>query len=426
LSIVVFGIVLRILFAILAIPYPTSDGLYYVGLANSIAAGQSYVDALGMQANWPPGYPFYLAPFLILFGRGFETLILANLCLYVLSSAAIYRLSEHTFDKRTAVVALFLLAIWPSHIFLTSIPMKENLTIATILIAFASLSFGLSSPTNGKWNTCCAFVGGISLGIGSLAQPALLLLPLLLPFAYGDRLWIKGHDGLKIGIVTAIGFVLVVAPWIIRNYVVFNGQFIGISTNGGSVFYRSNNELATGLWIAEGKIPLPHISELETNKKGIEWGLQWIQAHPVGMLKLSIRKAVYFMSDDETGSYWAIFRGLGKDHDGSQMELDRSWPRSLAFRIGSDASNVFWLTSLTCIVLGLKKVTQEKVNLDKISPLLYPFLYLLVMHSIFESGTKHHMAPFAVLLVFAAFHLVSLDSQRSPRLQSDSGKLTGF
>jgi len=87
--------------------------------------------------------------------------------------------------------------------------------------------------------------------------------------------------------VFAVAVGLVIAPWIIRNYIVFGEPIF--STNGGYVFYVNNNDYATGSWSDPFKYPdSPMLKyktedgfdELAIHKLGKQLAREWIKKNP--------------------------------------------------------------------------------------------------------------------------------------------------
>ncbi len=74
-----------------------------------------------------------------------------------------------------------------------------------------------------------------------------------------------------------------VAPWTIRNYRVLHA-FVAVSSNGGDVFYRANNNLATGTYTPAAEQNLDALqdeSEAKWSAESYAHGKAWIRTHPV-------------------------------------------------------------------------------------------------------------------------------------------------
>jgi 4-amino-4-deoxy-L-arabinose transferase-like glycosyltransferase len=225
------------------VPYstipPLSDSASYVELARSIAEGRPYyIDRTW--AYWPPGYPMYLSFFLGIGLTVSATILVTNILQYLASSALIYLTGLKIGGPLTARMSTSLLSLWPSLVTATGIAQKEQLLIPIILgIFYLSItSDNCKTPIFGH------ALRGILLGFACLIQPSLIFFSLVI-FIIEYILKSSFRKAFKSTFITSIIAIFIIAPWSIRNYHHFN-QFVMISTNGGSNFYRSNNELATG------------------------------------------------------------------------------------------------------------------------------------------------------------------------------------
>jgi hypothetical protein len=93
------------------------------------------------------------------------------------------------------------------------------------------------------------------LGIANLTRPVLLMLPgvaviFMLLYTAAKRLDIRRAMEVIVldGALTVIIMLVVLSPWIIRNYAV-TGRFILVDTNGSINFYIAHNPLANGQWV---------------------------------------------------------------------------------------------------------------------------------------------------------------------------------
>ena len=72
--------------------------------------------------------------------------------------------------------------------------------------------------------------------------PIIILMTLgLIGYLTKDKL----RQSLRYLSLSAIVAIAILAPWTIRNYIVFD-RFVPISTNGGFNFWRGNNDVTTG------------------------------------------------------------------------------------------------------------------------------------------------------------------------------------
>lgn len=403
-GILLLGMTLQLMVAIATHPVPVSDGAVYSSLARQLAEGLSYQDADGHRAFWPPGLPLYLAPFIWVLQDTFTAVIVANLVLYGIGAFGAWLLGRNLFNPITGTIAALLFTLWPSRLLLAGLASKENLTIAAMTLGLAVFTLGLSrrKPFHAL---ACSAAAGTGFGIASLAQPGLLLFVAALSLAFRH---LRGDSWLRYLMCCAFALACAaatLAPWQMRNCKLFEGQFCGISTNGGSVFYRANNPLATGEWTAEGKIRITHLPELEQNRLGFELGKQWIKENPGAFISLGLSKLALLLRDDRFGAYWAVLRGTGLNHKEALVQASPS--RMFSFHVLNTVSWVFW-----AVVLGLAArhlaAHRAEHRIGQCLPLLYPLLYCAGVFFVFESDRRQHMIAFAPLMVMACATLADM------------------
>jgi 4-amino-4-deoxy-L-arabinose transferase-like glycosyltransferase len=393
-AVLVGGLLLRLLWGIILDIPQRSDGATYFTLAERLYTEGLYRDDRGDLAFWPPGYPFFLLTYFVVFGVKPWVPLLGNLTLFVVCTVVVYHLARLVLDEAAARLAALLLAVWPNYVFSVGLASKEMLLTALFPAAILLYLNGLRGPT--PWRDRLSFLGsGALLGLSSLAQPSVVLFPI----ALAAHLALRREQLLRAAVVLALlacGMLAAILPWTVRNISALGAPVL-ISTNGGDVFYRANNPLATGGYIPRGERNLRPLGEIERNRAGYQWGGEWILAHPDRFLTLAIRKAVLFLGDDSTGAYETLKR-------------DRGTTASYAALKG--LSNLYWLGIWTLILWGLWRRSPQRWNLDVLL-LGLPVLYLLGIDSIYEGGGRHH-APVMGFIAVVAAGLVSRDSNAWP------------
>jgi len=151
-------------------------------------------------------------------------------------------------------------------------------------------------------------IAGLLLGYSALARPIGLVLPLfLLPSlirSAGPNFgrWVRDAA------LLALGVVVVLTPWVLRNYQVHHHMVL-IATNGGSTFYGANNDITLndkherGQWVPTNF--LPHRKEIdatpdEYSHDKLEWklGEAWVADHVVDLPLTTVYKIVRFWLPD--------------------------------------------------------------------------------------------------------------------------------
>lgn len=401
------GLALQVGVAAWTHPIPASDHATYLRLAARLAAGLRYEHELGL-AFWPPGLPLALTPFVKLLGPNAAAAIALNGVLYVVGAWYLWKLGRRLFSRHAAILAIVLFAIWPNRLFLAATASKEMLTLTATL---AAISLFVDACMANPRPAGRAFLSGVGIGVSALAQPGLLLVGLAWPMIFRKFLSPNGwRRSITILLVWALGVGAVLGPWMLRNCTQFEGTFCGIATNGGSVFYRANNPLATGQWIREGEVPLEPVPELQRNRQGFEMGIRWIVENPLQAMALSARKVTFLLGSDDTGPYYAIFRGLGGTH--ADAESGVSPGRHLAYRIAAAIALAFWLFIVSAC-LNYAWYGPLEGDSRTVPILMAPLVCCIPVFAIFESGPQQHVAAMGPLVLLAAAFLCGRGEERA-------------
>ncbi len=376
------GVSLRLVWISLVSPVQTSDATEYFAFAEGLLDSGSYRVIYGnvvLRASRPPGYPFVLASLMHVFGTQSWIPAGINVAAFVASCIGVWAIARQLFSKRTAVTAVLLLALWPSDVMVTGLAFSDPLCAALLVTA----AWALVRSSGSGWGLALA---GLLLGYGALVRPPLLLVGLLWAAMIALEA-VRLRKGWNRAPVLLLCMALVIAPWTLRNYIVLGGVVL-VSSNGGDIFYRANNPRATGSWTLRGEQDLRRIAanELEWNKKGYEWGKDWIRRHPVAFAKLALRKQAILLGEDDTGAYWAIARGhlqTGAFH-----------------AVARHVSNVWWLFCWMLMVSGVIRGATAFSEDARASLLLLAVLTLVAVHSVYESQPRYHIVfvPFLTVL----------------------------
>jgi 4-amino-4-deoxy-L-arabinose transferase-like glycosyltransferase len=389
----IFGLALRLAWALRFPVTLKSDNLIYFDVAAKMAHGQSIVSVFN-----PPGLSLFLAPFFMVVGTHTWVPLLCALLLFIATYLLTYALAARIQGSLAARIATMLVAIWPSYFTLVGVNSKETLLAALVP---ATLYFYLKAcdPKVGlkeahiHWGYVIA--AGICMGFAALTQPGYLLFPCVL---FGFEM-LRDRGLLKAAVritVFSIAMLASIAPWTIRNYLVFHRTVL-ISTNGGSVFYRANNPNANAQYEPENAAPLSK-DEFEADKQGYKMAEDWIVHNPGAFAVLMVRKQVVFLGDDAVG----VFETL-------KFHIDHPVP---LYAPAKAISNLFWLVLWTVLFFGFPLLFKPGNWRLWYGLLFLPFLYQWAIDSVFESGPRHHVPYVALLAVLAGMVLSSTAQQK--------------
>jgi 4-amino-4-deoxy-L-arabinose transferase-like glycosyltransferase len=297
----------------------TRDEREYLSLARSLVAGHGFVydEAVRSGSVDPfgraPGYPVFLA----LVGGGFRvtesvptSVKIAQAILGTMGVLMVGLLARRLAGDRAGLAAAFIAACYPPLVWISAYAFSEALFWPLgLLIAwqFDGLVAGPGPTAEGPRETLgprrralgLALLCGVVTGIAVLVRPAMLF---FIPLA---GLWLLYKRRLAAVVVFALGTIVVVAPWTIRNYSHY-GRFVLVASEGGVTFWTGNHPLARGegdlaanLELKREQLALraryPALSEEEMEPIYYREALDWIKAHPFDWILLEARKVFYLV-----------------------------------------------------------------------------------------------------------------------------------
>jgi hypothetical protein len=220
------------------------DGFFYHKVANRLADGGGYesdetlVSILGdggvvLTAEHGPLWPFVLSLTSLLGGTSYTAHRLTQCAVGAVAVVAIGLLGRRVGGARTGLVAATISAGYPILTWTDGSLMSETVygiwVVAILLLAYRLME----RPSAGR-----AAALGAAIGLAALTRvEAFLFLPLVaLPAAVA-----AGRRRLPAIALTCVAVAVVVAPWTIRNWSVFDRPVL-VSTNSGPVLAGSNCE----------------------------------------------------------------------------------------------------------------------------------------------------------------------------------------
>lgn len=282
---------------------PRHDAPDYYRFALSIANGDGYPDSIYAPGGGPtavrsPGYPAFLAlVFKLLPGADFDAAQLAHLLLGVLTAVLIGLIAARLWHRRTGLVALGLAAVYPPLVLLPTAMLSENLYLplqlgAVLLALGARGGEAAASPVALRRLPAlrrAAAVGAL-VGLATLTRQNAWLLLLPLAFAFlpaGAR-----RAGVPAIAVLAAATVVVVAPWTVRNAVVFDA-FVPVANQSGVLLAGTYNDQARddqdfpAVWRPPNQLPQHRslfarvdLSEAALDGELRERALRYMRANP--------------------------------------------------------------------------------------------------------------------------------------------------
>jgi len=273
------------------------DQLSYDALARSVLAGRGFTfeqdwypftRANTPTAHWSFGYVMYLVGVYGLFG--YHPLV-ARLIQVTVGGIAmillVYRLGRRLFNPTVGLVAPGLAAVYAYLVYYAAALLTETFYMVALLVALDAALDLAASPSWKKWT-----VLGMALGAAAvLRQVVLLFIPVLLLWL----LW-QGRPRVKVWHpllpLALIG--LWIAPWTIRNYLVYD-HFLLLNSNSGYALWASVHPVQGTNFYGLNLAPLPPelrgLNEAQMNDILTRQGFQFILDDPLRYLLLTLNKA---------------------------------------------------------------------------------------------------------------------------------------
>lgn len=231
--------VLSIFFALIFFIYfPSSlinrgDQFEYNTIANNINKHNAFsietAPPFNPTLSREPLYPFFLSLIYRIFGESFSIVMMIQILIFAITIILIYKLIIFFTNSRIAFYSSIFIAICPPLANLSSMLMSETLFIF-LLMAFAYI-FAITIFHQRKHLLVYC---GILLGILSLCKSIMLY---FFPFLLGSLLFLGYRKKIVIQILlVSVPFILVVLPWLARNYYTF-GTWKMTAPRGGMVLW---------------------------------------------------------------------------------------------------------------------------------------------------------------------------------------------
>ena len=223
----------------------TLDPSDFSRTAASIAHGHGYppsnrAPGEGASAFRPPAYPLFLAAVYVVAGHTAPADgRLAGAVLGVLSVALIGLIALRLWGRRVAMVALVIAAIAPPLVVLSTAVISEALVVPLILGAVLTALEARASPRRIRW----AIATGVLIGLAALTRTNALILVIPLALAFIPHTAWRRPRSWTAPAVVVLATCLTIAPWTIRNAIVF-GDFIPISDEAGYTLAGTYNQVS--------------------------------------------------------------------------------------------------------------------------------------------------------------------------------------
>jgi 4-amino-4-deoxy-L-arabinose transferase-like glycosyltransferase len=279
------------------------DGLGYNLLATNVLAGKGLVlDLPYLTASRVPGYPLFLAFIYLVFGQYFWIVRTIQAIIGAITCVIILKTGQSAINWPTGLLAGLCASVYPLLLYMSGLFYSE--TLAMLLLMLGVYIF-IELIRKGSWWR--AMFSGIFLTLATLTNPlSSLMIPMLI---LGLFLVVRPfRKSFTHALIFGISCLVVISPWVIRNYTVYN-RFIPLSSLAGSNLWSGNNPFADGGFVypypeywTEGEAPdyeylgWSYLGEAASSSRFSSIAMKWIKDHPGDFLKLLPKKVIRLWS----------------------------------------------------------------------------------------------------------------------------------
>jgi 4-amino-4-deoxy-L-arabinose transferase-like glycosyltransferase len=325
----------------------------------------------------PPLYPLMLAAVYRVCGTGAWPVRVVQAGLGVLTCLLIYDLGRRLGTSRTGLLAATLAAGYPLLVFFAGVRLAEGLIVLLAMVVLLQDTRFATRPSMGN-----AVLLGAALGLAGLAKPVLLAWGPLLVAGWWRHPDLARRVWLGRAAVAAVGAVLVLAPWTLRNVVV-TGHLVPVSTNAGINLLIGHQPTANGAY------------QDTVDYQGLYDRLVEPEVDPVRRDQLAVRRVIGSIARDPGR---AVLLGMRK--------LTLLWsPWIPGEALGRNALAV--ATSGPLLVLGGIGLWQARCRQGSWG-ILSLILCLSAVHALFFAHTRFRLPADAALRAPAAWVLERL------------------
>lgn len=367
-----------------------NDSVYYHNIAHILAEDGEYVDPFngGLTALRPPGYPITLAlPYRVL---GWHVSIAQglNVAFAAVTVALVYMMARRIFDRRVACLGALVLALFPGQIYFSTLVMAETMfAMVFMLVLFLTLVWTIERPPASWWRLLLI---GLFIGAATMIRAeGIFLVPVLAGlWILTVRPWRRVPGILAL---VAIGLVLALTPWTVRNAVQLD-TFAPLRSDGSGAFANALDPDAVPGTMKGG------VFISGTNRTASE-GLRYQLENPSLLFTTAAGKLRDFYKDDSYGILIIADPPLPWEVDTFQpwlSEAEEARWRRLADRY------FFAVGSAAIIAIALSLLRRNRPALV----LIVAVVGWTLLYSFFRPVTRYHFPLGPVISIMAGAFII--------------------
>lgn len=384
--------VLQLVLILVMRSVPLFDGLFVVQHAQNLLNSGN----MDPMTYYPPAQTWWYAVWFYFLDSTSIVAQISHIPLSLGVTWGVYKLSRDLMPESAARLAALIVAWYPSFVgYVLTTPYYHYLYTFLMIVMvwgahrFASGEFRL---VNMPW----MFLAGIAAGLGALTKGTQLIAPLqiavwMLLVCAAKKIF-PFKRLLAGGAVFLAALMTVLAPWIARNWVVFD-EIVPVCTSGGLVLYSANNPDSNGLYSE-----IPDMTNIQTPQEMLahadhctEMAMDFMVGQPRAFLHLAGVKFLHTWGVEATFVELMNYKGStpARMQDGL----------TLIYMTGWAALVLFWFLQVLNCIFKKYPITSIELLVGVI------ILSNALVYVVFEGGDRHHL-PMVPLVIISLFSVV--------------------
>lgn len=368
--------------------HPVSDQIWDDAVGWNLASGNGFT-ASQSDPRVPgifrmPGYPGFLSVIYLLFGHSYSAVYAAQSIADSLSAVLIGSIAYNLISARVGVMTGFLYALYPySAIFCSQIGQDILLTLS-VLVALSAIV----AATRNAGNLWLWFTVGIATGCTTLVKANFILF-IIVPFLTVLLIAPRARRSIPVFMVMAAGLTLVVAPWMIRNYITFDSfPLLAAGGTGTNLMYLVD-ELDGG----EEKL----MSRYQVSPTDGTAFAPYLDGQIDGAALIAREKELAAQAVPELARRWPEYLVLIGKH------IPRLWLTRHALGRSRFIGVAGQLISWAFLVPGIAGMVLLSGRRRALIPLYAAILFITLMYAPYTAEARYTLPARPVLILFAGF-----------------------
>ncbi|MEW6039938.1 MAG: glycosyltransferase family 39 protein [Elusimicrobiota bacterium] len=355
-------------------PITLDDASSWDNVAYNIISGMGFIESNGQPTYFRlPVYPLFLGSIYYIFGHNYFIAKAANSIVDSITVVILMLIAFKAFNDSTiSVITGILLAIYPPLLVYNGI-------IGTEILYTFLLSLSIYLLMYKRY-----MISGIVMGVATQCRSTTILFPfffLILYFLLNKEKTFKVN--LKKALAFVIPFIIILLPWSIRNYRVFD-VFTPVNVGAGHLFWSGTSIELKGMHAIGGKNDLGNVypelqkySMMKRDQIAFEKGFENIYRHPFGFIKLTAKKFI-----------WFLFQPVGQ---------------VLAEKFSPAAGKLLYFPHTLLVLLAGAGIYFSRGAFRALLPVTSILLYFTIMHSIISTIPRYRLPIEPYILLFAVY-----------------------